>query len=289
MNLLRLVRWEVFKLARQRSSYAGFVICLLYVVVVMIGFGFAKWRHLNSYKGLLFNPMDYINGPFFAHYALQIGFIAILPLAAATIGGSQIAGEARDGTLRVMLVRPPSRAALFFAKTIATWLWLQLMIFFVVALSLLVGMIAYGDGQLLVFIWEFRASGPWLVDSPDWWLLLLTVSLAAGAALFVLAAMSLMLTTMTESPVIAHVGTLGAYLISSVIHRLPKELVADEVREAVPTAHMSWWQEVYKFWDPATGTVDADKFWVDIAWCGGFTAVFLGVGLWWLSRKDITS
>jgi ABC-2 type transport system permease protein len=289
MTLLRLIRWELFKLARQRASYVGFVVTLGYVIVMMIGFGLSKWRYLKSYKGLPFDPMELINGPFFAHYSLQIGFLAILPLMAATIGGSQIAGEARDGTLRVLLVRPPSRAAVYLAKTIATWVWLQLLVVFLVVLSLVVGMIVYGDGPLLVFIWEFRADGPWLVDSPDWWLLLAAVSVAAATSLFVIAALSLMITAMTESPVIAHVGTLGAYFISSVIQRLPDQLVADEVREALPTSHMGWWQELYRFWDPVPGTFDAERFWIDLGWCAGFVIVFLGAGAWWFGRKDVTS
>lgn len=289
MTLARLVRWELFKIARQRASYIGFVLCLGFVIVMLVGFGMSQWRNLRRLEGLPFDPLELINGPFFAHFSLQIGFFAVLPLLAATVAGSQIAGEARDGTLRALLVRPPSRAAVFAAKTIATWIWLQMTVFFLVALALLVGRIAFGGGDLLVFIWEFRKQGVWLVDASDWWLLFVVVSLGAGASLFVLAALALMLTTMTDSPVVAHVGTLGAFFISSVIQRLPDQLIADEVRAALPTAHMSFWHELYRFWDPGSGTVDAARFWPDVAWCGGFIVVFLAIGLSWFDRKDVTA
>lgn len=289
ITLLRLVRWELYKLARQRSSYVGFVLCLGFAIVMMVGFGFSKWRYLKSYQGLPFDPMTLINGPFFAHFSLQIGFVSILPLLAATLGGSQIAGEAKDGTLRALLVRPPSRALVYTAKTIATWVWLQLLVCFLVAFSLMVGTVAYGGGDLLVFIWEFRKDGPWLVEGADVWALFLIVSFGAGSALFVIGALALMLTTMTDSPVVAHVGTLGAFFISSVIQRMPEQLMAEEIREALPTTHMSYWLELYRLWDPVSGTFDAGRIAGDVAWCIGFYVLFLGTGLWWFTRKDVTS
>jgi len=288
VTFLKLVRWELFKLSRQRASYVGFVLCLAFVIVMMVGFGFSNWRYLKSYRGLPFDPMSLINGQFFAHFSLQIGFVSILPLLAATLGGSQIAGEAKDGTLRALLVRPPSRAAVFAAKTVATWIWLQLSVCFLVAFALMCGSIAYGSGDLLVFIWEFRKELPWVVDRGDAWGLFAVVSLGAGASLFVIAALSLMLTTMTDSPVVAHVGTLGAFFISSVIQRMPEQLIAEEVRAALPTTHMSFWHELYRLWDPA-GAFDPGRIAVDVAWCVGFCVLFLGVGLWWFTRKDVTS
>lgn len=289
LTLPRLVRWEMFKLYRQPSSYVGFVLCLVFVIVMLIGFQFSKWKTLRRYNDLPFDPIELINGPFFAHFTLSIGFFAVLPILAATLGGSQIAGEAQGGTLRALLVRPPARSAHFLAKAIATFLWLQLTVLFLVALALLVGSISRGGGPLLVFVWEFRADGPWIVDSPDWWLLMLSVTLAAGSALFVISALALMLSTFTDTPVAAHVGALGGFFISSVIQRLPDQLVAEEVKAALPTAHMNFWQEIYRLWDPVAGTFDQTRFWTDLAWCGGFTLVFLGVGLWRLTSKDITT
>jgi ABC-2 type transport system permease protein len=287
-DVVKLLRWELYKLARQRASYIGFVLSLVFTVVMLIGFGMSDFKMLRSMRNLGFDPMSLINGPFFANFTLNIGFFAVLPLLAATLGGSQLAGEAKDGSLRALMLRPPSRTAVYAAKVIATWIWLQLNVFFMVALALLVGTVAFGGGELLVFVYEFRKAGPWIVDAPDWVALVLVVSLGAGASLFVISALSLLLTTVTDSPVVAHVGTLGAFFISSVIQRLPDELISDEVRDALPTKHMNFWHELYRLWRPGGG-FDAARFWGDVAWCGGFTAVSLAVGLYAFVRKDVTS
>jgi len=286
--IVKLVKWELFKLSRQRASYVGFVLSLAFVIVMIVGFQMSHWHYLGSFRAIPFDPTQLIKGPFFAHYTLQIGFYAFLPILAATLGGSQIAGEAQLGTLRNLLVRPPSRTALFAAKTIATFLWLQLNLVFLVLLSTLVGRIAFGGGPMLVFIWELRNDGPYVVDSPDCWLLLATVTLGAGLSLFVISSLSLLFSTITDAPVIAHVGTLGGFFISSVVQRLPDQLVADEVRDALPTTHMNFWHQLFRLWSPADN-FDAHHFLVDVAWCSGFIVTFLGTALLWFRRKDVTS
>jgi ABC-2 type transport system permease protein len=286
--VIKSVRWELFKLSRQRASYIGFVLSLGFLILMMLGFGTSDFRSLRN-ASVLFDPMSLINGPFFAHFAINIGFFALLPLYAATLGGSQIAGEAKDGSLRALMMRPPSRVTVFAAKAIATFIWLQLNVLFMVTLALLVGRIAFGGGDMMVFVWEFREGGPWVVESPSWIAMIVVASLGAGASLFVISSLSLLLSTLTDSPVVAHVGTLGLFFISSVIQRLPEELISEKVRSALPTIHMNFWHELYRLWHPVDGVFDTSRFATDIAWCAGFIVVFLGIGLWRFTRKDVTS
>ena len=42
MSFLRLVKWELFKLSRQRASYIGFVLCLVFCAVTLFGFGWTQ-------------------------------------------------------------------------------------------------------------------------------------------------------------------------------------------------------------------------------------------------------
>ena len=108
-TLVTALRWELFKLTRQRASYVGFLLCLAFAVVMLIGFSSSHFRFLRGLERLGIDVRSLINGPFFASFSLQIGFFAVLPLLAATLGGNQIAGEAKDGTLRALLVRRRER------------------------------------------------------------------------------------------------------------------------------------------------------------------------------------
>lgn len=283
-----LLRWELLKLYRRPASYVGFVLCLVFCAVTLFGFGWSQYRG-KQIQGLKLEAGEYLNGPFFANFVLNVAFFALLPLVVATIAGSQLAGEAKDGTLRAMLVRPPSRTAVYLAKSIASLLWLELVIVFLIALALLIGHVAYGGGDLLIYIWEYKSKGFWRVEAGDWPAVFALCALGAGVSLALVAAVAMLLSALTDNPVVAHVGTLGGFFISTVLQRLPDQVMGDGFKELLPTTHMNFWHEVYRWADPQGDGVDRSRILIDVAWCGGLTLVCFLAGLWVFTRRDITS
>lgn len=288
MTFVRLLRWELFKLYRRPSSYIGFILCLVFCAVTLFGFGWTQYKG-KEIQGLKLDASQYLNGPFYANFVLNIAFFALLPLVIATVAGSQLAGEAKDGTLRALLVRPPSRTALYLAKAAASLLWLELVIVFLVLLALLIGHVAYGGGDLLVYIWEYKGAGFWRVDAGDWPVVFALCALGAGASLGVVAAVALMLSAMTDNPVVAHVGTLGGFFISTVLQRLPDQVMGSAFKDLLPTTHMTFWHEVYRWADPSGSDIDRSRVVTDLVWCGGLMAACFAAGLFIFVRRDVTS
>ena len=73
-----LLRWELTKLVRRRSSYIGLLLVALYALVMLGGFGLSSWRSLRAWGPMLgVDPTQLINGPFFANFVLEIGFFAL--------------------------------------------------------------------------------------------------------------------------------------------------------------------------------------------------------------------
>jgi ABC-2 type transport system permease protein len=288
VTFVRLLRWELFKLYRRPSSYVGFVLCLVFCAVTLFGFGWTQYKG-KQIQGLRLDASEYLNGPFYANFVLNIAFFALLPLVVATVAGSQLAGEAKDGTLRALLVRPPSRTAIYAAKAVASLLWLELVVLFLIALALLIGHVAYGGGDLLVFIWEYKEVGFWRVDASDWPAVFALAALGVGASLALIASVALLLSAITDNPVVAHVGTLGAFFISSVLQRMPDQVMGESFKELLPTSHMSFWHEVYRWADPLGDGINRRRLVEDLAWCGSLTVVCLALGLWIFRRRDVTS
>lgn len=290
MSWIALLRWEMAKIVRRRGSYVGPLLCIAFCAVLLISFGYSNFRALRRFSfGAIEDPMSHVNGYFFATFALYFGNKAILPLLAALVSGGQIAGEAKEGTLRLLLTRPPSRAVVFATKTLVSFLWVLLTVYFLVFFSLAVGLVARGGGDFLVFVWEFRQHGPWLADSGAWLPMFLLTGLGASLGLMVFVALGMALSTITDSPVVAHVGALGTFLISSVVERLPEQVVNPVVQRVLPTTHMSFWHELYWLFHDDPSRFDAHRFWSDIRWCTMYTVVFLAVGLVVFARKDVTS
>jgi ABC-2 type transport system permease protein len=288
-GFFNVLRWELSKLARRRSSYVGFALCTVFCVAVIVGFYWSTWRGLRTHgRDLGVDPVSLINGPFYASYVLLIGVFAVLPLLGAAIAGNQLAGEARDGTLRLLLTRPISRMTLYWAKLTATYLWVQLVAVFLLVLGLVLGLAIYGGGPMLVYVWDLRAKGVWIIEPAIWLWLLPLACVAAVLSLLVVLSIAMMVSAISDAPATAYITSIGVYLISLVLQRLPGDLVPDELRELLPTTHMRFWQQIYVLSHP-TDRFDVAQFVTDIAWCLGFSAVFLAVGAIVFRMRDITA
>jgi len=289
MTTFTLLKWEMYKIVRRRSSYIAFALVVFFCCAVMIGFGYSKWRGLRRNSIGLLDPTAYINAKFYANFILHISFFSLLPLFAAVIYGSQLAGEAKDGTLRNLLVRPISRAKLFAVKTLVAFGWVQVILIFLVVFSLLFGTFVIGSGKMMVFIWQFRKAGPWIAEGNDWIWIMVISTMGAGVSLLMIGSFAMMLSAITDNPVVAHVGTLGSFFISTIIARLPGQMIAPEFKAMMPTSHMNFWHELTHLFHPDPDRFDAARFWTDAAWCFGYIGLFLAIGLIVFSRKDVQS
>lgn len=290
MSWLVLLRWELAKIARRRGSYVAFVLCVVFCAMLMLAFGYSQFRALSRHAGRLgVDPLSYVNGYLFSSFALYFGDKALLPLLAVLAAGSQIAGEAKEGTLRVLLSRPPSRPAVFAAKTLVSYLWVLGIVCFLMFFALLAGLIALGGGDFLVFVWEFRWETPWVAPPGAWLPMFLASCVGVSLSLMVFVSLAMALSAITDNPVVAHAGALGVYFISSVVQRLPEQILDPAVREILPTTHMGFWHELYDWFHQDPSRFNGYRFWTDVTWCTAYSVVFLAVGLIVFMRKDIRS
>jgi len=88
---------------------------------------------------------------------------------------------------------------------------------------------------------------------------------------------------------VAHVGTLGGFFISTVLQRLPDQVMGSSFKELLPTTHMSFWHEIYRWADPSGAGMNRSRVVEDLLWCGGLSAVCFAVGLVIFVRRDVTS
>src|SRR6266545_5570908 len=75
------------------------------------------------------------NGALFPAAALALVLPVFLPLAVAVMAGDSVAGEAAQGTLRYLLVRPVGRTRLLVGKVVAVAVFVVLAVFAVVVTS----------------------------------------------------------------------------------------------------------------------------------------------------------
>lgn len=223
--MLTLLKLELEKLLRARSFYLSFMVLVAFVALMLWGFyTYAERKtggHAVEQFKYTYESKQYFNGLTFALYSLLFSFTLLLPIFVSMSAGSQIAGEARSGTLRMICTRPISRASLILSKFLVSALHAGLLLTFFIGLNLVVGLIFVGWGNLELY------PGPLnLVDAPgkimrdDALMRFGYAALTGTWALLVIAALALLCSVLFDSPVQAIVMTIAAYLTLYIVGRV---------------------------------------------------------------------
>jgi ABC-2 type transport system permease protein len=175
------------------------------------------------------------NGSLFAVAALAIVLPLFLPIAVAVIGGDAVAGEAQQGTLRYLLIRPVGRTRLLVAKLVATFTFVAVAVVIVSATGYIVGRLALGHGsQASLSAAVTSVSGSSLTPGQIAWRTIITIGYVAFSMLGV-AAMALFLSTLTDSPLSASIGALAFLIGSSLL------LTLGAARALIPYLPTRYW------------------------------------------------
>ena len=217
------------------------------------------------------------DGTLFPLAALGIVLPLFLPVAVAVVAGDAIAGEAQNGTLRYLLIRPVGRTRLLVAKLVSV-------VAFVLIAVLIVAAVAYVEGRLLLGNRNpsgtvSSVSGTTLSQSQMIQRTGLTLAYVTLMMLGV-AAIALLLSTLTDSAISAALGTVAILIGSTVLLGLD---AAQALHPYLPTRY--WLSFVDLFRDP-------------IRWSGvlrgvasqwAYLVVFVGAAWANFSTKDINS
>jgi ABC-2 type transport system permease protein len=152
------------------------------------------------------------NGTLYPLAAIAMVLPLFLPAAVAVTAGDAIAGEAQQGTLRYVLIRPVGRTRLLIAKLVAVMAFVLLALLVVAATAYVLGtlLLGHGHAQTTTF------SGTSLTSTQ----LIGRTGLAFVYALLSMlgvASVALFLSTVVRSPLAATMGTLALLIGSSLL------------------------------------------------------------------------
>jgi len=112
------LRNELWKLFGKKRTYIGFgaFVVVQNAILLLIRFTHVHNDIARLLEGNGYLADEYVSALTVAVLMLMPQIILLMPLYAALVGGDLVAKEAEDGTLRMILSRPISRARLLFAK-----------------------------------------------------------------------------------------------------------------------------------------------------------------------------
>ena len=271
-----MIRVELVKLVRSRRTWT--TIALIDALPALVA-GLLALTDLGPRPGTgpAFLSAVLTDGTLFPLAALGIVLPLFLPIAVAVTAGEAIAGEAQQGTLRYLLVRPVGRTRLLVAKLVS-------IMAFVVLTVLVVAATAYVLGVLLLGNESVTATGPASVSgssmsTPE---LVGRTFLALGYAMLCMlgvAAVGLFLSTVARSPLAAALGTMALLVASTLLLTLD---AADVLRPYLPTRY--WLAFVDLFRDPILWRDVLRGVLLQVV----YVVVFLGAAWANFMTKDVT-
>jgi ABC-2 type transport system permease protein len=303
-----MIAVELYKVfARARTWISLLLICALPLIVAV----FVAVTHIAPPpgQGSAFLSAVLTDGKLYPAAALALVLPVFLPVSVAVVAGDAIAGEAANGTLRYLLVRPVGRTRLLVCKLLAIATFTLFAVVAVTVTSYLIGVFLLGHGAAAsvapagggggvagVGVGAGSSGGAptagvqagssitslsgapltllQLAERVAWAVGFITVSMLGVAAI------ALFLSTVADSALGAAIGALAALVASEILVTLN---AASVVQPYLPTRYWLAWIDFFR----------QPIFWRDIqrgfAIQAVYVAVFLAAAWANFSTKDITA
>jgi ABC-2 type transport system permease protein len=271
-----VIRVELVKMLRRPRTWVTIVMLNLLPTLVAVLLAVTDVGPQPG-EGPAFLSAVLTDGTLFPLAALAIVLPLFMPVAVAVIAGDAVAGEAQAGTLRYVLTRPVGRTRLLVAKLVSVLAFVLLAVVVVALVGYVVGRLLLGGGDAAALV--TGVSGTSLTSAQIIERTLMSVVYVSLSMLGV-AAMALLLSTFTDSPLGAALGALAFLIASTLLLTLD---AASALQPYLPTRY--WLSFVDLFRDPI--------LWRDLVrgvlLQGVYVVVFLGAAWANFTTKDITS
>ena len=275
-----LIYYELLKTYRKLRTYIGFALILVMTPLVYWGLSYAgpdivggmtrRFERDFILVGSLFN------GWFVSHFAMNTLWVHI-PFLIVLAAGDAFSGEATSGTFRMLLTRPPSRTKIFAVKTIGTTMYTLSLVIFLAILTLGLGLILFGSGDLLAL-----QEGIAIIPQGELWWRVLFAYFLAGFGMCVVASIAMLFSALVENAIGPIVGAMAVHIIFMILGNLPFEFF-ETIRPYLYTSYLNIWQEAFN--DP----VDWMLLLRHATYLAVFFSMFTGTAWFIFRRKDILS
>jgi ABC-2 type transport system permease protein len=269
---------ELVKLVRRPRTWVSVLLLCLLPTVVAVFLAVSRIAPRPG-EGPAFLSAVLSNGQLYPAAALGIVLPIFLPVSVAVVAGDSIAGEASTGTLRYLLVRAVGRTRLLVAKLVAVIVYTILAVVAVAVTGYVVGVNLFGSNPAALTYATSTVSGTPLTTVQ---LLERTAGMIAyiGWSMLGVAAVSLFLSTFTDSSLGAALGGLAVLVGSTVLVTLD---AAGAVRDWLPTRYWLAWVDLFRdpiLWHDVQRGVLVQGFYI---------VVLLGAAWANFATRDVTS
>jgi len=241
--IFTLVRIELLKIFRKWRTYIGFIaigilVPLLHLAMYLEGQNSIDFvtRGLRDSFILVGNLL---NG-YWISYIILNALTVHIPFLITLVAGDLLAGEATAGTYRILVTRPISRIQIVTSKFLSGLIYTSSLILFLAVISLAVGLIIFGSGELIV------ASSQSIIifeKSDILWRFLLAYGFAT-LSMMVVCSLAILFSSLVENAIGPIVSTMAVIIIFIILSAFDVEILRD-IRPYLFTNYMLDWREFF--------------------------------------------
>jgi ABC-2 type transport system permease protein len=279
-SFLDQLGFELLKLFARKRTYIGFgaffgaellILLLLQLPKVKTQFH----RSMTQY-GIDFS--HFFSGLTLAYVMISWTAFLLGSLFLALVSGDIISKEIEDGTLRMMLSRPITRARILLLKYVTCVIYTWSLAIFIVASGLLLGISARGLGGLIVIDPFARVFG--LYESGQGLERFGLATIMLCLIMLTISSLGFMFSCFNMKPASATILTLALYIIDNVLHNVPYFV---DIQSYFLTYHMGMWPHVFDRKIPWPQLVHS------LLYLGSFDVLFISLGAVYFARRDFKS
>lgn len=277
--MLTLVQIELYKIFKKWRTYIGFIAIAIIVVIIQTAISYEGSRTLNSATRGLQDSFVFVgnllNGYFVSNIILNSLYVHI-PFLITLVAGDLMAGEASAGTYRVLITRPVTRFSIVTAKFIAGVIYTAILIIWLAMLSLGLGTILFGSGELI----SLQSNAIVVFASNDvLWRFLLAYGFAI-VSMSVVTVIAFFFSSLVENSIGPIITTMAIIIIFIIISHIDVSAF-QTIKPYLFTNYMDGWKSFFN------KPLDYSSVWDSLLVLGIHIFGLYGLTLFLFRRKDI--
>jgi ABC-2 type transport system permease protein len=279
--MFTLFRIEFLKVFRKWRTYIGFIavgvlVPLVHLAMYLEGQNSLDFITRNLQQSFLLVG-NLLNGYWISYIILNV--IAVhIPFLITLVAGDLLAGEATAGTYRLLIARPISRMQIIASKFLAGFAYSALLIIWLAAVSLGLGILIFGTGELLVVKSELII----IFDKSDvMWRFLLAYGFAV-LGMTVVCSLAFFFSSLVENAIGPIITTMAVIIVFIIISAIDVDIFR-LVRPYLFTNYILNWKDFFN--DP----LDHSEIIKSVLFLSSHIIVLLGITAVIFQKKDILS
>jgi ABC-2 type transport system permease protein len=279
--MFTLVRIELYKIFKKWRTYIGFIAIGLLVPIIHIAMLF-EGKHTidfmtrNIQESFVFVG-NLLNG-YFLSYIILASLAIHIPFLIALVAGDLLAGEATAGTYRLIITRPISRTQIVISKFFAAIIYTLLLIIWLAFMSLVIGIIIFGTGELLVI----SDQSIIIFEQSDILWRFICAYLFAALGMSVVASLAFLFSSLVENAVGPIVSTMAVIIVFLILSAINIDFF-QMIKPYLFTNYILSWRLFFQ--DP----FDLSEIIKSVLILAGHVVFFFSLTLYLFRKKDILS